>query len=135
MRFYRRCGSWYLPEPQTSRVSQTCLGRHCVAVYWMKTGGKHAWDNLLVTCCRLQLDFTLPGVAGDFSSLDWSRWATKNEQVASLWFVLTHSQGIAPLSEEHALQFTPHSPRFFYTSVGSTFGFSVSETLRFRQLV
>ena len=36
-----------------------------------------------------------------------SRWATKNEQVASLWFVLTHSQGIAPLSEEHALQFTP----------------------------
>ena len=82
--------------------------------------GKRAWDNLLVTCCRLQLDFILPGVAGDFSSLDWSRWATKNEQVASLWFVLTHPQGIAPLSEEHALQFTPHSPRFFYTSVGST---------------
>ena len=89
--------------------------------------GKHAWDNLLVACCRLQLDLILPGVAGDFSSLDWSRWATKNEQVASLWFVLTHSQGIAPLSEEHALQFTPHSPRFFYMSVGSTFGFSVSE--------
>ena len=88
---------------------------------------KHAWDNLLVTCRRLQLDFILPGVAGDFSSLDWSRWATKNEQVASLWFVLTHSQGIAPLSEEHALQFTPHSPQFFYTCVGSTFGFSVSE--------
>ena len=39
--------------------------------------GKHAWDNLLVTSCRLQLDFILPGVAGDFSSLDWSRWATK----------------------------------------------------------
>ena len=57
-----------------------------------------------------QLDFMLPGVAGDFSSLDWSRWATKIEQVASLWFVLTHSEGIAPLSEEHALQFTPHSP-------------------------
>ena len=49
---------------------------------------KHACDNLLVTRCRLQLDFILPGVAGDFSSLDWSRWATKNEQVASLWFVL-----------------------------------------------
>ena len=32
--------------------------------------GKHAWDNLLVTCCRLQLDFILPGVASDFSSLD-----------------------------------------------------------------
>ena len=89
--------------------------------------GKHAWDNLLSICCRLQLDFILPGVAGDFSSLDWSRWATKNEQVACLCFVLTHSQGIAPLSEEQALQFTPHSPRFFYTSVGSTFGFSVSE--------
>ena len=87
----------------------------------------HAWDNLLSICSRLQLDFVLPGVAGDFSSLDWSRWATKNEQVASLRFVLTHSQGIAPLSEEHALQFTPHSPRFFYTSVGSTFVFSVSE--------
>ena len=70
--------------------------------------GKHAWDNLLSICSRLQLDFVLPGVTGDFSSLDWSRWATKNEQVASLWFVLTHPQGIAPLSEEHALQFTPH---------------------------
>ena len=88
---------------------------------------KHMWDNLLSVCSRLQLDFVLPGVTGDFSSLDWSRWATKNEQVASLWFVLTHPQGIAPLSEEHALQFTPHSPRFFYTSVGSTFCFSVSE--------
>ena len=85
--------------------------------------GKHAWDNLLSFCSRLQLDFILPGVAGDFSSLDWSRWATKNEQVASLWFALTHSQGIAPLSEEHALQFTPHSPRFLYTTVGSTFQF------------
>ena len=100
-------------------VSQTCLGRHCVAVYWMKTG-------------RSMRGTTKPGVAGDFSSLDWSRWATKNEQVASLWFVLTHSQGIAPLSEEHALQFTPHSHRFFYTSVGSTFGFSVSERCVFR---
>ena len=68
--------------------------------------GKHAWDNLLSICCRLQLDFILPGVAVDFSSLDWSRFATTNEQVASLWFVLTHSQGIAPLCEEHALQFT-----------------------------
>ena len=93
--------------------------------------GKHAWDNLLSICSRLQLDFVLPGVSGDFSSLGWSRWATKNEQVASLWFVLTHPQGIAPLSEEHALQFTPHSPRFFYTSVGSTFGFSVSERCAF----
>ena len=87
------------------------------------------------TCCQSVLafnfDFVLPGVSGDFSSLDWSRWATKNEQVASLWFVLTHPQGIAPLSEEHALQFTPHSPRFFYTSVGSTFGFSVSERCAF----
>ena len=92
---------------------------------------KHAWDNLLSFCSRLQLDFILPGVAGDFSSLDWSRWATKNGQVASLWFVLTHPQGIAPLSEEHALQFTPHSPRFFYTSVGSTFRFSVSERCAF----
>ena len=55
----------------------------------------------------------------------------KNEQVASLWFVVTHPQGIAPLSEEHALQFTPNSPRFFYTSVGSTFGFSVSERCAF----
>ena len=88
---------------------------------------KHAWDNLLSFCSRLQLDFVLPGVSGDFSSLDWSRWATKNEQVASLWVVLTHPQGIAPLSEELAFQFTPHSPRFFYTSVGSTFGYSVSE--------
>ena len=68
--------------------------------------GKHAWDNLLSICSRLQLYFVLHGVTGDFSSLDWSRWATKNEQVASLWFVLTHPQGIAPLSEEHALQFT-----------------------------
>ena len=93
--------------------------------------GKHAWDNLLSFCSRLQLDFVLPGVSGDFSSLDWSRWATKNEQVASLWFVLTHPQGIAPLSEELAFQFTPHSPRFFYTSVGSTFGFSVSERCAF----
>ena len=80
--------------------------------------GKHAWDNLLSFCSRFQLDFVLPGVSGDFSSLDWSRWATKNEQVASLWFVLSHPQGIAPLSEELAFQFTPHSPRFFYTSVG-----------------
>ena len=93
--------------------------------------GKLAWDNLLSICSRLQLDFVLPGVTGDFLSLDWSRWATKNEQVASLWFVLTHPQGIAPLSEEHALQFTPHSPRFFCTSVGSTFGFSVSERCAF----
>ena len=46
-------------------------------------------------CSRLQLDFVLPGVSGDFPSLDWSRCATKNEQVASLWFVLTHPQGIA----------------------------------------
>ena len=88
-------------------------------------------DNLLSFCSRLQLDFVLPGVTGDFSSLVWSRWATKNEQVASLWFVLTHPQSIAPLSEEHALQFTPHSPMFFYTSVGSTFGFSVSERCAF----
>ena len=29
--------------------------------------GKHAWDNLLSICSRLQLDFVLPGV--DFSSL------------------------------------------------------------------
>ena len=93
--------------------------------------GEHAWDNLLSICSRLQLDFVLPGVSGDFSSFDWSRWATKNEQVAGLWFVLTHPQGILPLSEEHALQFTPHSPRFFYTSVGSTFGFSVSERCAF----
>ena len=82
-------------------------------------------------CSRLQLDFVLPGVTGDFSSLDWNRWATKNEQVASLRFVLTHPQGIAPLSEELALQFTPHSPKFFYTSVGSTFVFSVSERCAF----
>ena len=81
--------------------------------------GKHAFD------------FVLPGVTGDFSSVDWNRWATKNEQVASLWFVLTHPQGIAPLSEELALQFTPHSPSFFYTSVGSTFDFSVSERCAF----
>ena len=27
---------------------------------------KHAWDNLLVTSCRLQLDFILLGVAGRF---------------------------------------------------------------------
>ena len=59
--------------------------------------GKLAWDKLLSICSRLQLDFVLPGVTGDFSSLNWSRWATKNEQVASLWFVLTHPQGIAPV--------------------------------------
>ena len=41
--------------------------------------------------------------------------------------VLDEDWGIAPLSEELALQFKPHSPWFFYTSVGSTFGFSVSE--------
>ena len=52
--------------------------------------GKHAWDNLLSFCSRFQLDFVLPGVTGNFSSLVWSRWDTKNEQVASLWFVLTY---------------------------------------------
>ena len=45
--------------------------------------------------------------------------------------VLDEDLGIAPLSEELALQFTPHSPWFFYTSVGSTFGFSVSERCAF----
>ena len=69
--------------------------------------GKHAWDNLLSICCHLQLDFP-SWCCSDFSSLDWSRFATTNEQVASLWFVLTHSQSIAPLCEENALQFTPH---------------------------
>ena len=113
-------------------VFQTCLGPHCVAGVLDEDWGKHAWDNLLSFCSRLRLGFVLPGVTGDFSSLVWSRMGhEKNEQVASLWFVLTHLQGIAPLSEEHALQFTPHSPRFFYTSVGSTFGFSVSERCSF----
>ena len=93
--------------------------------------GKHAWDNLLSFCSRLQLYFVLPGVSDDFSSLDWSRWVTKNEQVASLWFDLSHPQDIAPLSEELAFQFTPHFPRIFYTSVGSTFDFSVSERCTF----
>ena len=108
-------------------VLQTCLGLHCVVVYWTKTGENMLGTTFCQSVVAFNLIFILPGVAGDFSSLDWSRWATKNEQVASLWFVLTHSQGIAPLSEEHALQFTPHSHPFFYTSVGSTLGFSVSE--------
>ena len=45
--------------------------------------------------------------------------------------VLDEDWGIAPLNEELALHFMPHSPRFFYTSVGSTFGFSVSERCAF----
>ena len=111
-------------------VFPTCLGLHYAVVSWTKTG-VNMRGTILSFCSRLQLDFVLPGVSGDFSSLDWSRWATKNEHVASLWFVLSHPQGIAPLSEELAFQFTLHSPRFFYTSVGSTFGFSVSERCAF----
>ena len=55
----------------------------------------------------------------------------KTSKLRACGFVLSHPQGIAPLSEELAFQFTPHSPRFFYTSVGSTFGFSVSERCGF----
>ena len=110
---------------------QTCLGPHSVVVFWTKTGVSMRGTTFCQSVLAFNLTFVLPGVTGDFSSLDWSRWATKKEQVASLCLVLTHPQGIAPLSEEHGLQFTLQSPRFFYTSVGSTFGLSVSERCAF----
>ena len=45
----------------------------------------------LSICCRLQLDFILPGVAGDLSSLDWSRWATSGEPVVLFLRILKAS--------------------------------------------
>ena len=63
-------------------------------------------DNLLSICSRLQLDFVPSWCYRRFSHpLIGIVGPRKNEQVASLWFVLTNPQGIAPLSEEHALQF------------------------------
>ena len=79
---------------------------------------------LFVLAFNLFLSFLV--LQATLSSLDWSRWVTEDVQVASLWHVLTYPQDIAPLSEKHARQFTPHFSRFFYTSVGSTFIFSVS---------
>ena len=131
---YGRCNSRNLQKPQASRCFKHALGCTTLWCFLMKTGVCMRGTSFCQSVLAFNLTLSFLVFQGDFSSLDWSRWATKNEQVASLWFVLTHPQGIAPLSEEHALQFTPHSPRFFYTSVGSTFGFSVSERCALWQL-
>ena len=55
-------------------VSQTCLGPHCVAVYWMKTGESMRGTtfsqsvvafNLILSCLVLQaISHSLTGVVG-----------------------------------------------------------------------
>ena len=112
-------------------VSQTCLGRHCVAEYWMKTGRSMRGTTFCqsVVAFNLILSYlVLQAISHPWTGVVGPR---KMSKLRACGLFSTHSQGIAPLSEEHALQFTPHSHRFFYTSVGSTFGFSVSERCAF----
>ena len=93
--------------------------------------GLHAWDNLFSIVKDKGLDFTLPGLADDMNSFIWSRHASKHEQVMAVRFVLSHPEGIRPVEAAHVLEFTPHSPRFFYDSVGSSFGFTEDERRNF----
>ena len=102
-----------------------------ILVFWTKTGVNMRGTNLLSFCSRLQLDFVLPAFQAISHPLIGVVGPQKTSKLRACGLFLSHPQGIAPLSEELAFQFTPHSPRFFHTSVGSTFGFSVSERCAF----
>ena len=111
------------PKP---RGVSNMLGLHSVVVFWTKTGecirGTSFCQSVLVFNLTLSflvlqtISHPLIGVVGP----------RKMSQLRACG-LFSHILKIAPLSEEHALQFTSHSPRFFYTSVGSTFDFSDSE--------
>ena len=133
--------------PQSGVLSPDAIGGVCrkpkphgvINMQWaaLRSGvldedwGLHAWEHLFGTVHRLGLDFTLPGITDDMNGFIWSRHANKHEQVMVVRFVLTHPEGAKPVRAENVLEFTPHSPRFFYDSVGSSFGFSEDERRNF----
>ena len=93
--------------------------------------GAQAWDCLFKEVHARGLDYTLPKPSRDMNSFVWQQFADKHDQVAVVRFVLMHPDGCSPVAASDVRAFTPHSPRFFYDSCGTSFGFSEDERRNF----